>query len=82
MSGPYETNCGNCSWYDEDSKPHRPDGPAFEGANGYHAWYQHGELHRLDGPAILHKDGYCEWWVNGVRLPDNSTQEDILGALL
>jgi len=44
---------------------HREDGPAFEQADGYKAWYLNGEHHREDGPAIEYADGSKKWYVNG-----------------
>jgi hypothetical protein len=50
---------------DENGLYHREDGPAIEHANGYKAWYWHGEYHREDGPAIEHANGYKAWYWHG-----------------
>ena len=81
MSKMVQYKDGTRAWR-ENGELHRTDGPAIEYANGHRTWYQNDKLHRLDGPAIESPNGYCEWWVNGIRLPDNPTQEDILGALI
>jgi hypothetical protein len=45
---------------------HRIDGPAFEYADGFKAWYVNGKRHRLDGPAIEYTGGDKAWYVDGV----------------
>ena len=52
-------------YYNDKDQLHRLDGPAFEWADGYKAWYVNGKLHRLDGPAIEGADGYKAWYVEG-----------------
>ena len=52
-------------WRNEKGQLHRLDGPAFEGADSYKAWYQNGQRHRLGGPAIEWADGDKEWYQNG-----------------
>ena len=61
---------------------HRVDGPARNDGNWGVEFYVNGLLHRLDGPALFMRGAPPEWWVNGIRLPDNPTDLDILGALL
>ncbi len=82
LDGPAIEEMGGRWTWCQHGKLHRDGAPALYTKDGYRAWYQHDMLHRLDGPAVEHPDGRCEWWVNGVRLPDHPTQEDILGALL
>lgn len=52
-------------WYNDKDQPHRLDGPAIEGVDGYKAWYVEGKCHRLDGPARVWASGSKEWFVNG-----------------
>ena len=35
------------TYYNEDGKTHREDGPAVEFPNGNKLWFQNGELHRM-----------------------------------
>lgn len=62
---PITDRFGNKIWRNEQCQFHREDGPAWEGANGYKAWYQNDQLHRLDGPAEEDDKGNKRWWVNG-----------------
>ena len=55
---------GDKYWY-LNGKPHREDGPAYEGSNGNKAWYLNGKRHREDGPAIEYASGTKEWYLNG-----------------
>lgn len=52
------------SWYDENQKLHRVDGPALVD-NDIKEWFFHGKRHRTDGPAIEWEDGSKEWWNHG-----------------
>ena len=54
----------------------------IEDSSGCRFWRENGQLHRLNGPAITRSDGTREWWVNGIRIPDNPTPQDILEMLL
>jgi hypothetical protein len=54
-------------WYNKEGQLHRTDGPAYEGADGYKAWYLNGVRHRTDGPAIEWSDGSISWYLNGVQ---------------
>jgi hypothetical protein len=68
MSSTLRIENGDRIWRDETGAAHRTDGPAAEWANGYKAWYLHGERHRTDGPAVEHANAhYKEWWVHGRR---------------
>jgi hypothetical protein len=49
---------------------HRLDGPAYEGASRYRAWYVDGKRHRLDGPAVEWYDGSKFWYVDNKRLTE------------
>jgi hypothetical protein len=49
---------------------HREDGPAYEGADGYKAWWLNGKHHREDGPAIENANGSKEWCLNGEYLTE------------
>jgi hypothetical protein len=51
----------------KDGKPHRTDGPAYEGVDGGKVWWVNGKLHRTDGPACEWTDGKKEWHVDGKR---------------
>ena len=55
------------TWFNQDGKRHREDGPAIELANGSKLWYLNGKVHREDGPAVERTDGYKEWQLNGER---------------
>ena len=61
---------------------HRLDGPAWNDRDWEVQFYAKGALHRLDGPAKFTRGARPEWWVNGIHLPDNPTDLDIMGALL
>jgi hypothetical protein len=68
---------GTKSWYNEDGKLHREDGPAAEYINGAKEWYLDGKRHREEGPAIEFagrgRDKY--WYYNGEYV-DCSTQKE------
>ena len=53
------------SYFNNNGKYHRTDGPAVEYANGIKEWYLNGKLHRTDGPAIERPDGTKYWYLNG-----------------
>ena len=55
---------GTTFWY-QDGKLHREDGPAITKPNGYKVWYQNDERHRDDGPAVILPGGKKVWWKNG-----------------
>ena len=55
------------SWFDQDGKRHREDGPAIEWENGDKFWFLHGKRHREDGPAIEHATGAKYWYLNNRR---------------
>jgi hypothetical protein len=55
---------GVIEYHNENGFLHRTDGPAFEGINGYKAWYINNKRHREDGPAIEWSDGYSEYYLN------------------
>lgn len=61
---------GNKTWFNEDDRLHRTNGPAIEDINGYKAWCMNGKLHRLDGPAVEHVNGTKAWWVDGRELTE------------
>jgi hypothetical protein len=70
---PFKTENFNNKWcltykhgkhYFLNNKPHREDGPAFEGINGAKFWYLNGEFHRTDGPAVEYADGTKYWYLN------------------
>ena len=61
---------------------HRVDGPARNYRDRRLEFWVNGRRHRMDGPAVMISGYAPEWWVNGIRLPDNPTDLDILGALL
>ena len=61
---------------------HRLDGPAWNDRDTQVEFWVNGNRHRMDGPAVIILGYAAEWWVNGIRLPDNPTDLDILGALL
>jgi len=39
-------------WVDRDVNPHRLNGPAIEGFDGYKAWYRHGFLWKRDDSSL------------------------------
>lgn len=43
------------------------DLPAYEGTDGFKAWYKNGKRHRESGPAIIYSNGTEEFWLNGVE---------------
>jgi hypothetical protein len=51
----------------KDGKPHRTDGPAYEGADGSKEWWVDGKCHRTDGPACEWSDESKSWWVDDKR---------------
>ena len=53
------------TWFNQDGKRHREDGPAVEYANGGKEWFLNGKLHREDGPAWEDADGSKFWYLNG-----------------
>ena len=61
---------------------HRLGAPAVNSQDWEVSFWVKGNLHRLDGPALFRGPTHREWWVNGVRLLDNPSDLDILGALL
>lgn len=64
---------GAKEWY-LNGNPHRTDGPALEGVNGYKAWFLNGQRHRTDGPAV---EGIrvCQWWYQDQFIEVNSQEE-------
>lgn len=48
-----------------DGRPHREDGPAYEGRDGTQEWRVDGMLHRDGAPAVIHDDGTEEFWEHG-----------------
>ena len=52
--------CHGTYWY-QNGKYHRDNGPASKDPDGTKYWF----LHRLDGPAIEHPDGRKAWYQNG-----------------
>jgi hypothetical protein len=55
------------TWFDQDGKRHREDGPAVKDADGSKYWYRNGKLHREDGPAVESAAGNKSWYLNGER---------------
>ncbi len=53
------------TWFNQDGKRHREDGPAIEYADGDKEWFLNGKLHREDGPAIEGANGNKSWYLNG-----------------
>ena len=51
-------------WY-QNGKIHRDNGPAAEDADGTKHWFLNGNCHRLDGPAVEYADGRKAWYQNG-----------------
>ena len=60
---------------------HRLDGPAFEGASGYNAWYVDGKEHRLDGPAVNYASGGKAWYVDGVFIIRTNPSGEIIDRM-
>ena len=54
---------GSKRWY-LNGEPHREDGPAIEGANGFKSWWLNGKRHREDGPAVEWAYGTKFWYLN------------------
>ena len=67
---PVKDERGNTFWRNEQGLLHRTDGPAYETARGYKAWYVNDKLHRTDGPAIELADGSKSWYVNDKQLTE------------
>jgi hypothetical protein len=61
---------GTKSWYNENDKRHREDGPAIEFANGTKFWFINDKLHRENGPAFEYSDGSKSWWLNDKELTE------------
>ena len=61
---------GNRYWLNKEGELHREDGPAFEGADGYKAWWLNNKRHREDGPAIESVNGNKWWYLNDKRLTE------------
>jgi hypothetical protein len=55
------------TWFNQDGKRHREDGPAVKDADGSKYWYRNGKLHREDGPAVESAAGNKSWYLNGKR---------------
>jgi hypothetical protein len=72
MTAPYKNNDGTTYWIN-NNKYHRINGPALIWSNGITEWYKNGNRHRIDGPAITFPDGHREWYVNGKRKIKNSS---------
>jgi hypothetical protein len=56
----------NTFWY-QNGKLHREDGPACEYLSGTNIWLYNGLYHRVDGPAVKFYDGTKEWYFRGKR---------------
>jgi hypothetical protein len=75
MTNPVINEFGTKSWYNEDGKLHREDGPAAKHINGTKEWYLDGKRHREDGPAIEYR-GVKEWYINGERHREDRLSRD------
>ena len=53
------------TWFNQDGKRHREDGPALIDAGGNKYWYRNDRRHREDGPAIEFANGNKLWYLNG-----------------
>ena len=82
LDGPARLDPDGCYEFRMNGLLHRLDGPAWNDQDWEVHFYVNGLLHRLDGPALFMRGAPPEWWVNGIRLPDNPSDLDILGALL
>ena len=60
---------GATFWH-QDGKRHREDGPACESTSGTKEWWIDNQLHREDGPAYIGANGKKEWWLNGKKLTE------------
>ena len=60
-----------------NSKRHREDGPAVEGADGYKSWWLNGQRHREDGPAIEFANGTKAWYLNDEGLTEEEFNDEL-----
>ena len=67
-------NDGDKKWKNEEGQPHREDGPAYVGLDGYKEWLVNGSLHRVDGPAIEYASGTKRHWIEGKALTEEEFQ--------
>jgi len=75
----------SATYWKQNGKLHRLDGPAVELSSGTKSWLQNGLLHRLDGPAIEWFDGVKEWYIDGVELTEtefNNRNKPLLATVV
>lgn len=51
--------------YTLNGKPHRANGPAFDGPFGLAPWYLFGKTHRYYGAAGSNLKTYTTWFIHG-----------------
>ncbi len=56
---------GVISYYTDDFKTHREDGPARIYPDGSEEWCINGKCHREDGPAVIYPNREQRWFING-----------------
>ena len=56
--------CHGTYWY-QNGKRHRDNGPASEDPGGTKYWLLNGKIHRDNGPAVEYPDGRKAWYQNG-----------------
>jgi len=68
------------SYYNNEGKLHREDGPAIEYPDGTKYWYKEGKLHREDGPAKECPDGTKYWYKEGKPHREDGPAEQDAGS--
>lgn len=75
---------GHTTYYDEQGRLHRDDGPAIENALGmpWRQWWVHGKKHRdpIDGPALDFESAKLFCWNDTILFKDGQlmTQEEAI----
>ena len=62
-TGMLKRRSGTSFWY-QDGKLHREDGPAIEWSDGGWEWFFEGAHHRADGPAVGRTSGLRKWYLH------------------
>lgn len=61
--------CGFGSYWLENGKAYREDGPVVEGKQGQFMWQKNGKIHKDDGPAMFW-DGEYQWYLYGKKMSE------------